>query len=84
MIADVDKGIKYFVNKKKGKEPLFDKLEEAAGIEPTPPPKPPATDKKLVDKSTSGSPPFKNSELKRGFRKVGWLQNHKSKRSKVK
>lgn len=67
VIKDVKKGMDYFRDLKKGKQPLTDKMEDA--IEGTQIPKP-EPEKELRDKSTKGSPPFSEAELKRGYRKV--------------
>jgi len=71
---------KYFGKKKAGKDPTIEKMEEAIGVTqpmsvppiPSVPPVPPIPpEKKLRDRSTKGSPPFSDAELKQGFRKMG-------------
>ena len=64
IVKDVKSGLNYFKDILKGKKPQMEKMEEA--VEP-PAPEP---EKVLRDKSTKGSSPFTEAELKQGYRKV--------------
>ena len=62
-------GVKYFWKLKKGKKPTYEKMEEAIEGPPEAPPKP-EPEKKLKEKSTKGSLPFSESEIRKGYRKL--------------
>jgi hypothetical protein len=72
------KAAEYFGKASKGRSPLMEGMEESI-VGPTPPvppptpPVPPPTiepDKKLLKKSTGGSPPFSEAEMRQGYRKM--------------
>jgi Sec-independent protein translocase protein TatA len=68
-IKDTQEGIGYFQKLRKGRKPQMERLEEAVEgpAESSPLPEP---EKKLRDKSTGGSPPFSEAELRKGYRKL--------------
>lgn len=66
---------KYFGKRWAGKSPLAEKQEEAIGMreiapQKAVPPAKPESEKKLKEKSTGGSPPFTDAELRQGYRKL--------------
>ena len=72
-IKDTAKGVEYFGKIRKGRSPLMERMEDAAEGPDTPPPRPtqdPEPKKKLLDRSTGGSPPFSEGEMKKGYRKL--------------
>lgn len=68
VIRDIGKGVEYFGKIRKGRSPLMERMEEAVEGPVTPPPQP-EPEKKLKDRSTGGSPPWTDIELKKGWRK---------------
>lgn len=72
MVDYFAEAVKYFRKKKAGRMPFEEKMGEAAGIESVKPPPvvKPEAEKKLKDKSTGGSSPFTNGEIRRGYRKL--------------
>ena len=51
----------------------MERMEDAVEGPVTPPPRPtqdPEPKKKLLDRSTGGSPPFSEGEMKKGYRKL--------------
>ncbi len=69
VIKDIGKGAEYFGKLKKGRSPQTERMEEAVEGPVTLPPQP-ELEKKLRDRSTGGSPPFTESEIKQGYRKL--------------
>ncbi len=72
LIKDTAKAAEYFGKRRKGRNPLVERMEEAVEGPEIPPAPPPTLepDKKLLKKSTGGSPPFSDAELKKGYRKL--------------
>ena len=74
---DIAKGVEYLGKVGKGRSPLMEGMEESAEGPVTPPPQPvpvpkpvPEPKKNLLDRSTGGSPPFNEAEMKKGYRKL--------------
>ena len=69
LIKDTAKGMEYFGKVRKGRNPLMERMEEAVEGPVTPPPQP-EPEKKLKNRSMGGSPPFTESEMRKGYRKL--------------
>ncbi len=70
VIKDIGKGAEYFGKLKKGRSPQMERMEETVeGPVTLPPPSEP--EKKLLKRSTGGSPPFTDREMKQGYRNIG-------------
>lgn len=69
MIRDMSKGVEYFRKVRKGRSPLMERMEEAVEG-PVPLPPQPELEKELKDRSTGGSLPFSEGEIKKGYRRL--------------
>ncbi len=70
MVRDVGKGVEYLGKRKKGQMPQIERMEEAIEGPTIPTTPPPEKEKEMLKRSTGGSPPFSDAELKKGYRKL--------------